>query len=94
MSKITKSAKDKHCTVRIPGVCNYDASTTVLAHLNGGGMGKKHNDIHGAYCCSSCHDVLDGRVKSEWPAEMLKLWHLEAVIKSQIIMLEEGVISA
>ena len=62
MSKITDSARGEQCQVRIPGVCNRDPATVVFAHLNGGGMGMKHPDYEGAYCCSACHDVVDGRV--------------------------------
>ena len=62
MNAITKSAKGEDCTIRIPGVCNFDAATTVLAHRNGGGMGGKTPDYQGAYACSACHDVYDRRV--------------------------------
>ena len=60
MSKLRKSARGRECTVRIYGVCNHDPATTVLAHINGAGMGMKHNDLHGAFSCSSCHAWLDG----------------------------------
>ena len=88
-SKYTKSAKGQECQVRIPGVCNFNPETTVFAHLSGGGMGMKRLDIHGAYCCSDCHDVLDGRVRdnSDWT-----VWHLEAVIRTQEIMIKNGVL--
>lgn len=33
------SAQGQPCLVRIPGVCNHDHATVVLAHINGGGMG-------------------------------------------------------
>lgn len=62
MSKITESARGEQCQVRYPGVCNHDPETVVFAHLNGGGMGIKHPDTEGAYCCSACHDAYDGRV--------------------------------
>ena len=65
-SKIRQSAKGEDCQVRIYGACNGNPETTVFAHLGGGGMGMKSNDIHGAYCCSGCLDVVDGRVKSEY----------------------------
>lgn len=58
--KITNSARNEDCTLRIAGVCNFDPSTTVFAHMNGGGMGYKHHDIHGCYACSDCHNWLDG----------------------------------
>lgn len=54
--------------VRIPGVCNHDPSTTVLAHLRragAGGTGLKPPDFLGVWACSCCHDVIDGRVAAE-----------------------------
>lgn len=68
MSKITESARGEYCTVRLPGICNGNPDTTVFAHLNGGGMGKKTVlydsnmkpiDL-GCYACSDCHAWLDG----------------------------------
>lgn len=96
MSKITESARGESCTVRLPGVCNRNPETTVLAHINGirfgHGTGQKVSDIHGAYCCSSCHDVIDGRVKSDIDRDFLKQAHLEAVIETQIKLIKKGLI--
>ena len=61
MSKLRDSARGQECQVRLPGICNFDRATTVLAHLNGGGMAMKQSDLFGAYSCSSCHDIVDGR---------------------------------
>jgi len=91
-TKITKSARGEDCKVRIPGVCNFNAETTVLAHLNGGGAGMKHNDIHGSYCCSSCHDELDGRIRSDYSQGQLKLWHYDGMVRTQEILLDKGLI--
>ena len=59
-SKYTKAARGQDCTVRLPGICNFNTETTVAAHLNGGGTGAKHLDIHIAFACSDCHRWLDG----------------------------------
>ena len=98
MSKLRQSARGRDCQVRIPGTCKNDTSTTVLAHLNGGGMGRKRKDIHAAFCCGACHDVVDGRAKALdiWgepiqPIEIL-LWRHEGVLRTQEIWLEEGLI--
>ena len=91
-SKITKSARDEECQVRIPGVCNFDNSTTIFAHLNGGGMGAKVNDIHGSYCCSSCHDAVDNRVKTQYPPEKIRTWLLDGTIRTQVLLLDKGLI--
>ena len=92
VSKLTRSAKGEECQIRIPGVCNHDNTTTVLAHLNGAGMGTKHADLHGAYSCSRCHAVVDGEKQDDWTPEVLKQFHLEAVIRTQKIMLNKGLI--
>lgn len=66
MTPIRASARNEECTIRIPGVCNFDVATTVLCHSNdladGKGMGIKAPDTCAAYGCSACHDVVDGRV--------------------------------
>ena len=92
MSKITKSARGEMCTVRIPQKCNWNPETTVFAHLSGGGMGMKKSDLNGAYACSSCHDVIDGRVPSDYPKTIIELWHRQAVERTQTILLEKGLI--
>lgn len=97
MSKLTQSARGESCTVRLIG-CNHNPETTVLAHLSGirfkHGMAKKVNDLHGCYCCSNCHDLIDGRVPTNnYTKHELKLAHLEAVIETQIKMIEKGLIS-
>lgn len=60
---IRRSARGQACTLRLPGICNGDPETTVLAHMpfGGRGMGIKASDLHAAYACSSCHDAIDGR---------------------------------
>jgi len=90
-SKYTKSAKGQNCTVRIPGVCNHNPETVVFAHLNGGGMGMKHSDIHGAYACSACHDEIDRRTRHQPPFKT-RCDFLEAVIRTQEIMIKDGIL--
>lgn len=93
--KLRDSARGRDCQVRIPGVCNFNPETTVLAHLNGGGMGTKKSDIHSAFTCSSCHDVLDGRVsvKSEGLTKVvIELLHRQGVERTQQLWLDEGLI--
>lgn len=96
MSAIRKSAKGEVCTVRLPGICNRNNETTVLAHINGvrfgHGTGQKVSDIHGAYCCSSCHDVIDGRVKSDIDREFVKQAHYEAILETQLKLIKKGLL--
>ena len=93
MSKIRKSARGQDCQVRIYGVCNHNPETTVLAHLNGGGIGMKRHDIFGAWCCSSCHDVIDGRVKvPNVEPDIIQLWFYDGMVRTQNKLLEMGLI--
>jgi hypothetical protein len=92
--KITDSARGEDCQVRIEGHCNFNFKTTIFAHLNGGGMGFKVNDIHGAYCCSGCHDVVDSRVTTCWTRNQLLAWFYEGMVRTQLILLEKGLIKA
>lgn len=64
---IRAAARGQRCTLRLPFVCNGNPETTVLCHSNNGrdgkGMGIKASDDRAAFCCSACHDVLDGRAR-------------------------------
>lgn len=92
-SALRESARDKECQARIPGVCNFDERTTVLAHLNTGGTGGKAHDIHAAYMCSNCHDVFDRRVTvKEYSYDDIKIMCYEAVFRTQIMFLSDGLI--
>ena len=92
--KYTRSARGQPCQARTPGVCNFNPETTVLAHLNGSGMGMKALPIHGAYLCSDCHDLVDGRVRTKeyYSAQLRHYIHLQAVINTQILMIKNGIL--
>ena len=94
MSKITKSAKGEDCTVRLPAICNGNPETTVFAHINGGGMGRKYSDLHCAYACSDCHAWLDGGYANDPNANRDKrdYEHLYAMFRTQIKLLEKGLV--
>lgn len=65
---LRRFAKGKPCQVRVPGVCNFNPETTVLAHIRLGGVGgagMKPPDLCAVHCCSACHDLIDGRRKHE-----------------------------
>lgn len=95
LSKIRKSARGEDCQVRIPNVCNFDSSTTVLAHKGGAGMGIKSNDMHGAYACSDCHDAIDNRYnpKHFFTDDAIELMFYEGMVRTQLILIEKGLIS-
>lgn len=92
-SKIRRSAKNKACQLRLDG-CDggADNSKVILAHLNGAGMSLKMPDFLGAFCCANCHDIVDGRKQAGYERGSLRNIFNYAVLKSQIIMYNEGLI--
>ena len=95
MSKITKAAENRPCTIRLPG-CNGDPASSVWAHINsirwGAGRGHKAPDICGAIACHHCHGLLDGRIKSDLDRDFIMLAALQGHMESLMILWEEGII--
>jgi len=59
---LRKLARGRDCQIRLPGVCNHNPETTVLAHYRMAGlsgMGMKSPDLCGAWACSACHSYVD-----------------------------------
>ena len=93
-SKIRQSARGEDCLVRAPGICNGNPETVVLAHINGGGMGRKNPDWQAAYACSACHEWLDGGyIKTGSWRDERDLLHLEAVMRTQAVLIGKGLIT-
>lgn len=93
--KYTKSARQQDCQIRIPNVCSFNRDETILAHLNGAGMGMKHVSIHGSYACANCHDAVDGRISAKfhgYSKDELLLMHYEGMKRTQDIMIKEGIL--
>lgn len=90
MTMLRDLARDRECTVRLPG-CNGGGETAVLAHFRLAGTcgaGMKPPDTNGAWCCSHCHDVCDGRIRTIDPN--VRLAHAEGVMRTLAILAEEG----
>ena len=92
MTPIRKAASGQDCTLRIPGVCNFDPDTTVLCHSNnladGKGMGLKAPDTEACFGCSACHDVLDGRrPRPEWMSYNMLLGAFEGAKQATHVIL-------
>ena len=92
MSKLRKSARGRECKIRLPGVCNFDPETTVLAHRNGSGMGIKAPDFAASFSCSACHDAVDGRSKTSYSTDQLRIWHDDGIFRTQEVWEREGLI--
>ena len=92
---IRMSARGEDCTFQIPGVCNHNPETTVLAHLpdESRGMGRKAGDFCAAHACSSCHDAIDGRVNSAgWDSENSEWYMRRALVRTWRRLIQTGVI--
>jgi len=91
--KLRNSARDQDCLVRIPGICNFNHETTILAHVgSGSGMGQKTDDIEAAFCCSACHAAIDGQAKTDWHPEELKMMAKEGAERTRKHWLQVGLI--
>lgn len=98
MSKITESARDEVCQIRIPGVCNH--GNAVWCHANGSaagkGIGMKAHDLLGAYGCSNCHDEYDRRNTKAFrfghTRINVELWFWEGHARSLVILIEKNLI--
>ncbi len=81
------------CMLRLDGcVSGGQNPTTVYAHLNSGGMGRKENDLFGMYSCHVCHDIVDGRKPNNYDQDWLELVQLRAMKRTQEILLSKGLI--
>lgn len=61
---VRDDARNRHCTLHIPGVCRQDPAYTVGCHLRLfglAGMGEKPDDILIVDGCDRCHAILDNR---------------------------------
>ena len=96
MADLRKAARGRECQVRIPGVCNGNSETSVLAHIRLAGLcgtGIKPPDLIATIACSSCHDEIDRRTHLV-DAEYAKECALEGMARTQVIWLKEGKVKA
>lgn len=85
MKSLRAFARNQECQIRIYQVCNYDPETTVWAHYSlcgVSGTGLKAPDLCGAFACSCCHDVIDGRVKSDLTRIQIESHMLHGMVRS------------
>lgn len=83
--------------VRIPGVCNHDPQTTVLAHyrmIGISGTGQKSPDLLAAFACSSCHDAIDRRAHMDLDRDYVQLEHLKGMVRTINYWLDKGLVKA
>jgi hypothetical protein len=88
-TRLIKAAHRRECQLGIPGVCNGNPETTVLAHYRivGTCVGIKPNDLQGAFPRSACHEACDGR-------DIARKYHAQGVMRTQAQLLHERLVSA
>lgn len=94
MTNLRKESQGRECQVRLPGICNGNSETVVLAHFRMAGLcgvGMKPNDLFGAWACSACHDEIDRRTRRTDAGEA-HMAHLEGVIRTQAALIAEGML--
>lgn len=82
-------AKQRMCSVRLPGVCNFNPDTTVLAHVRMAGLtgaGQKAPDLLGAWACSACHEVTE----KEKGNHRIQRAFYEGVMRTLYTLIREG----
>lgn len=90
--KVKNSARGKECTLRFYQVCNGNHETTIYAHVgSAGGMGMKCGDNMGVYACSSCHDLIDGRIKHPEGSYDFSADILRALEETQQQLIDDGI---
>ena len=87
---LRKEARGRECAVMIFGVCDGGTDTTVLAHLDVIGWNCKAHDFHGALSCGPCHHWLGEGYALKSTRKERDLEHLQAVIRTQQIWIDEG----
>lgn len=93
--KIRNFARGQSCTLRLRG-CNGNPETVVFAHApsidNGMGL-KQAKDFWGAFACSNCHDMVDGRVSTKDDRiTILERW-LGGIYETQKRLIEAGLMT-
>lgn len=98
MTTLRQEAHDRDCMVRLPSVCNFDSTTTVLAHLNLSGIsgrGLKAPDLLGAWACFECHRCVDSNGQTHGlDRDFVKLCFYEGIFKTQYALIKEGKVHA
>lgn len=83
MSKLRDAARNQECQIRVPGLCEFNPETTVLAHFRlGTGIAQKSIDLCGAWSCYTCHQAVDGHMKSAFTHDQLRLMHAEGMVRT------------
>ena len=95
MSKIRAYARGMQCQIRIPMICTGDPTESVMAHYRLAGLngaGQKPPDFLVSIACRGCHDAVDGRIKTPYDKQTLRLYHAEGVFRTQNLLHLDGLL--
>jgi hypothetical protein len=95
MSKLRDAARGQPCQIRVPGICSFNPEQTVLAHFRMAGLcgtGMKPLDLIGAHACDPCHSAVDGRAKTAFTHDQLRLMHLEGMARTLNALHKRGLL--
>lgn len=90
MKNLRNEAQGRDCLIRLPGICNFDPATTVLAHyrlIGVSGAGLKSPDLCGAWACSACHTYVDTH-----DDDATARAHLEGMVRTIAVLTKEGTV--
>lgn len=73
-------------------ICNWQPETTVLAHVGKSHMGGKCPDLFACFACSDCHDVIDGRRRTELQPDEIAIYKYQAMMRTQEYWLKNGLV--
>jgi len=94
MAKLTirNSARGEDCSLRL-GQCSSN-ETVILAHIGKNrGWAIKCGDHFAVYACSNCHDIIDGRAKSQFGVLELDSEKLRALEETQGKLIQKGLMN-
>ena len=92
-NKIRESAKGEMCSLRLSPMCTDEYGAVVLCHIGKRrGIAIKCTDNMAVYGCNHCHDIIDGRVKSEFSKLELESEKLRALEETQAKLIDKDLL--
>jgi hypothetical protein len=95
VTDLRQEARGEQCTIRVPGICCGDPAKVVLCHvriIGISGIGMKSPDALAAYGCHPCHDLVDGRTKTNYTLADRRLFLLEGMARTQHKLIQRGIL--
>ncbi|MDT1785972.1 DUF1364 family protein [Salmonella enterica subsp. enterica serovar Oslo] len=88
---LKNQALERMLTLRIPGICNFNTETSVLAHYrmsDTSGTCIKPQDMQCAIASNTSHHEIDGSLKTYIDKDTMRQYQAEGVFRNQQIWRE------